>query len=265
MPRSVCRMRSLRSALGLIGLLLGEAVVIVGLHQLGSVRWLTIPYGDWSAWLTTSAVEDVVVALARLVALACAYWLLATTMLYAVAVATRIPGAVRTIRWATLPAVRRLAERTTALVLASSTVASGGASALAAESVTAEVGAADPAVVQLVGGPVPSPPQATQPRSAVLVPPGAAGSPAAVDGGVGPVVGGGPADVHVVVGGDSLWTIARARVAAASEHAAPTPAQVHRYWADLVRGNAGTLPSGDPDRIHPGDRVVLPPVEGAAR
>jgi nucleoid-associated protein YgaU len=57
----------------------------------------------------------------------------------------------------------------------------------------------------------------------------------------------------VVRGGQSLWSIAEA--VAGSRGA--TPAQVAGYWVALVRDN----PRPDPDLIHPGEVVDLPPYQ----
>ena len=59
--------------------------------------------------------------------------------------------------------------------------------------------------------------------------------------------------VHVVVPGDSLWDLAAARAGAAADDR-----DVHAYWVRVIEANE--VPSGDPDLIHPGDRIVLPPL-----
>jgi LysM repeat protein len=68
---------------------------------------------------------------------------------------------------------------------------------------------------------------------------------------------------HEVAEGDTLWTIARDRLARASGGGSgePTNQEVTEYWAKVVEANRGRLESGDPDLILPGEVVVLPPVD----
>jgi nucleoid-associated protein YgaU len=232
-------MRATRPA-GLIGLLAFELLAVALLHRLGEGRWLSIPYDDVQQWLTTSAAEDVVMAGLRLVALACAYWLLLTTVLYLAALASRVPAAIRAVEWATLPAVRRLAHRAVAVVITTSTAVPGGA-ALAADRPVPSPPHGERAVVQLEAGTVASPPAATLPRPAMA------------------------ATAHLVAAGENLWIIAQHQLAAAAGDgtSAPTDREVHAYWLRLLAHNHAALVSGDPDLIHPGERLVLPPVEGA--
>jgi hypothetical protein len=61
--------------------------------------------------------------------------------------------------------------------------------------------------------------------------------------------------VWVVRPGDSFWRIAALQVPAGRDPV--------RYWVDLVRANRLTIRSGDPDLIHPGETVTLPPGDGA--
>lgn len=67
---------------------------------------------------------------------------------------------------------------------------------------------------------------------------------------------------HQVAVGENLWTIARARLIAAGVEA-PDDRTVHGYWVRLIAANLPDLRSGDPDLIHPGDALHLPPVDPA--
>jgi uncharacterized membrane protein YgcG len=108
--------------LGLLGLELGA---VVGLHWLGRFSALRVLWERPLPWLLTSPIQDVLGAVLRMVGLVMAYWLLATTLLYLLASLTRVPAAVRAVRWATLPFVRRAADHAVAVTLATSMVGGG--------------------------------------------------------------------------------------------------------------------------------------------
>jgi len=112
-------------------LLAFEVGAVVVLHRLGELPWLRVPLGDLGPWLQATAPEDVLAAVARLVALAAAWWLLASTTLYVLARLSRIPAAIRAVGWLTLPAGRRAADQALALTLATSLVSGGANAALA--------------------------------------------------------------------------------------------------------------------------------------
>lgn len=113
-------------------LLAGEAAAVAGLHALGGLPWFALPSGDVGAWLATSAPADVIVALLRLAALGCAYWLALSTAAYALARVSRVPAAVRGTGRVTLPAVRRVADRALAVTMATSLAGVSAPAALAA-------------------------------------------------------------------------------------------------------------------------------------
>jgi nucleoid-associated protein YgaU len=72
-----------------------------------------------------------------------------------------------------------------------------------------------------------------------------------------PWLGGGPSrsmPEHTVEPGDTLWDIAAA-------HLPPTersPRRIHRYWPQVYRANRSVV-GADPDLIHPGSRLDVPP------
>jgi nucleoid-associated protein YgaU len=68
---------------------------------------------------------------------------------------------------------------------------------------------------------------------------------------------------HAVAEGETLWTIARDRLAKASGGGSgePTNQELTEYWAKVVAANQGRLESGDPDLIYRGEEIILPPVD----
>ncbi|MBW3576900.1 MAG: hypothetical protein KY462_04005 [Actinobacteria bacterium] len=103
--------------IGVPALVVAEVAAVLGLHRLGHLPWLAIQWGDLPLWLATVRPEDAVAATARVVALACAYWLLATTLAYVATRRSRSTAA-RLTRRLTPAAVRRLADRAVVFGLA---------------------------------------------------------------------------------------------------------------------------------------------------
>jgi uncharacterized membrane protein YgcG len=134
-------LRRAGSLLGLLGLELGA---VLALHWLGRFPGLRIGWDGPVPWVLSSPVQDVLGAVLRTVGLVMAYWLLASTVLYLLASLTRLPSAVRAVRWATLPLARRVADHAVAVTLATSMV--GGST----------LGVAGPALA--AGSPGPGPP-----------------------------------------------------------------------------------------------------------
>jgi nucleoid-associated protein YgaU len=65
-----------------------------------------------------------------------------------------------------------------------------------------------------------------------------------------------PADVYVVVGGDSLWAIAERHLAARTGEP-PTSSEIDRFWREIYELNHETIGS-DPDLILPGQHLRIP-------
>jgi hypothetical protein len=63
---------------------------------------------------------------------------------------------------------------------------------------------------------------------------------------------------HVVEVGDTLWHIAVARLVPAERSAA----NINRYWRQVYRANRSVI-GGDPDLLHPGMRLQVPPFRRA--
>lgn len=255
-------MRALRVVVRLAGVLAAEAAALVLLLRLGDRPWAVVGWSDPLTWAATVVPGDAVVAVGRLVALAGTGWLTATTLLAVAVRVARVPAAVRAADRVTLPAVRRLADRAVAVALATGTLAAPGVAVAdpggLSDGGQAAVAAPDVVAVPVVGpGALPGlPPLPADPAVPTAAEPGA-GDAAAPD----PTPAPTPPDVHVVVPGDNLWRLAAQRVAAArgTDPAAVPDRDVHAYWVRVLAANADTIPSRNPDLIHPGDTVLLPP------
>ena len=146
-----------------------------GTGRLGTVDGFAIPRHDLGGWLQDARSEDVLLAGVRLAALVAAWWLLATTLLYVAARLAHLHGAARAVGWATLPVVRRWADRVAAVsIVAASALA--GARPAAADPPPAPSPSGPPVVVELdhrdrTGPAVPTPSTVRTGRSGD-VPPG---------------------------------------------------------------------------------------------
>jgi len=252
--------RAVRALLQLAAVLAAEVAAVVVLHRLGSLPFLQLGWRDPAGWLALTAPEDVLLAVCRVTALGCAYWLLIGTVVYTVAAALRLPGALRAVQWAALPPVRRVADRAVAVVLTTSSFAGASGGAWAD---TPVVPPPPPPVVEVmpvsdVYRPVP----AGVPDAASLSDTYFQPTPPVVQAMPTPILPAQPAPVtQVVQPGDNLWSIAAARLAA--ETGVPVAelddGQVAGYWQRVIEANRAGLRSGDPDLLLPGEVLVLPP------
>jgi hypothetical protein len=130
------RAAAARQALTLPLLLVVEVAAVLGLHRLGRIPALRIPWDDFGRhlgpWLAQSPVEQVLGAVLRNIALVAAWWLLASTGLYLLASLARAPALIRGAARVTLPAVRRAADGAVAVALATSLLSATTTAAVAA-------------------------------------------------------------------------------------------------------------------------------------
>jgi LysM repeat protein len=273
-------------------LVAGEAIAVVALHRLGGVEGFAIPRHDLVRWLQQSPSEDVLLAGVRLAALVSAWWLLGSTLLYVAARAARFHGTAAALGWATLPAVRRWADRAAAVSIVAATALGVGRPAAAdppptstatAAPVVIEADHRDPASVPSrlpssvrTGQGVDPPPAPSVPSvetAPVPAPPPTTASlvPSAEQSSVVPVVPAVPAApprapsagaTHTVTRGEHLWSIAAGQVATATGKQ-PTdlaPDDVAPYWLRVVEINRPRLHSGNANLVYPGEIVELPPL-----
>lgn len=238
-------MQRVRSAVGMAVVVAVEAATVTALHRLGSVEGLDVQWDGFGNWLAETPTEDVLVALARVVALGVAWWLLISTAVYLAASLLRLPRLVAGVRWATLPGVRRLADG----LVAGSILA--GAVFAASAPVTAE--------------PVPAPAHVYVPRPAGDGPAATTTTTTTTARAPEPqrrAQAETPKLSHRVAPGDNLWDIAEGHLARTTGRDVGDLGigELRSYWLRLIEANRDRLSSGDPDLIYPGEELVLPEV-----
>ena len=223
----------IRAKLLVVGI--AEAAVALALWRRGPVddpvRW-----SDPLGWLRTTTVEHALVEIGRLIVLALAAWMVAATVLALVArLVDLLLGTT-----ACVAAVSHVVPRFLVVMVVAALATSGPALAQTRPPV--------PPVGPVRDGRAHT--STVPPPTTVPLPPPT--SPSTVPAPV-PVPVSTPtrtATTHVVVAGESLWSIARDRV---GDGDALLP-----YWRALCDANRAALRSGDVNVIHPGETVVLP-------
>jgi hypothetical protein len=256
-----------RALLGTVLVVAVPAVTIRLLHGLADRPWFEIDYDDLGGWLARTDLVDALTALARLTALALAYYLLISTALYLIALATGSRGLIRLARPFAIPMVRTLADRIVAGSIAVSTIAAPliatappAPDAAAVAGVSAEVSVDYVPPSRLVEDvpldrTAPAPPDEQvaftgRPTTAPQQPTVEETSPEPISG---------PMEV-IAVKGDHLWGLAEARMAKAMGRD-PLEHELAPYWRDVVDENRSRIRSGNPDLIFPGEVIVLPDPE----
>lgn len=231
----------------LVGALIGATIV---LHRLAD----SFPISA----ITSGQLEVALGSAARLLGLAVAYWLLASTVLYLLASLARLPRALKAISWLTWRPVRRLID-------------GGLASGLAMAMTLPAHASVAPGYVPVPASDPVSQPTTTLPAGTTIAitttqpttkpidilylpvePTGAAVPVATVDRAQAIEY------AHVVVmPGDNMWLLAERRLVdllgrQAGDH------EVAPYWLAVIGANRDRIRSGDPDLIFPGEVLVLP-------
>lgn len=235
--------RALRAAAWVLGLL--ATAVVLRLAATGDLA--TPPVGSLdslTAWADAREPVAAAVALVRLAAEVGTWYVLAVTALHVAAVILRSTGGHRLADALAVPAVRRLVHAGLGVGIAAASSVGGQEEATATGAVTMTPVAEAPLVTQ----------------SRVEDPGGTAAMrphPDVVDEGVArmaPVP-----STWTVTAGESLWTIAEELLADAW-HRPATDREVDPFWRALVERNRGRLVDpDDPDLIHPGQVLEVPP------
>lgn len=216
-------------------------LAVVVLVAAGRGRLAAPPLHGFRAWADARGPVVAAVAVLRLAALAAASWLAVVAVVAAVADALGATGVAGAAERSLPPALRRLLTGLAGAGTAGVVVLGASGTATPGSAV------APPAVERLVRLPAlpgDPPPTATM---AVLddEPTAPAEEPAA-------------ASAWTVEPGESLWSIAEELVAERLGRP-PTDAEVDGPWRQLVDANRDRLVGGDPDRLFPGQVLVLPP------
>lgn len=222
------RRRAIAALTGWLAGLAGAVAVLVAAGTALPAPPLHRP-GALPVWLAATEPASAVVALLRLAALATASWLLVATLLCLVATATG--GGSRPPTRLCGRCVRRLVATALGTSLALAPVVPAAAAETRPPVLPSEV----PVLRWLPPDAPPDPPPAAAPQS----------SPAP------------PAPVHLVQPGEHLWSVAAQTLAAARARPVPTT-EVAAYWRRVVEQNRSRL--ADPDLVHPGFAVQLPPL-----
>ena len=227
----------IRAKLAILGL--GELALAVALWRRGRVddplRW-----SDPVGWLRTTTVENALIEVGRVLVLALVGWMVLATALAIVArVVDRVCG---TTRW--FGAVSRVVPGFVAAMVAAAVVTTTPVLAQPRPPVAPIGPVRDGRVpTAVITAPLPTPTPTPTPIPTATPTPTPTPSPAAAPSAR-------PA-VHVVIAGESLWSIARDRVGV-------DPTALHEYWRALCDTNRAALRSGDVNLVHPGETVDLP-------
>jgi hypothetical protein len=238
--------------LGLVGWLGFLVASIAGLHRLGSAFPLKLVLDP------SGPLEPTLAAAIRLAGLAAGYWLAASTVLYLIGRAARLPRALRAIGWATIGPVRRLIDG----VVAGAVVVSVGLPASATAMIEPgyiPVPAGDPIETEVPM--TESPPGPVLPGTLFLpiqqIPAPEVGDSESMAPQI--PVPNGPTEV-VIKSGDHMWSLAEERLNLILGREA-SDAEIAAYWLQVVGVNLSRIRSGDPDLIFPGEILLLPPID----
>lgn len=193
--------------------------------------------------LAGATTEMIVLVVGRWVVLGVSMWLLATQLLYTVAVVTRTNWLEAVLRPITLPLVRRIAAGATAMSLSFCSLAAVAQSEPTTTVVqSTEIELRQEATPTPILQPLVEPDPTEEPADIVIEPEGSYSAPL----------------TWLVRPGDHLWLIAGEHLAIVLDRT-PTADEHRRYWVRMVKAACPEIRSGDPDLIYPGEEILLPP------
>ena len=188
-----------------------------------------------------SGLEPTLLEAGRLAALILSGWLLASQVLYTLAIVTRTRWLAETVRPITIPLVRRVAAGLATVSISLSTV-----TAVAQGPTDSTVVTVDYSNLRQEATPTPN----LQPLVEVQT-----DDPCVVEDPIGsysaPLT-------WLVRPGDHLWKIAGEHLNIVLDRS-PTRKEHARYWVEVVNAARPVIRSGDPNLIYPGEEIPLPP------
>lgn len=263
------------------GMLALPALGAMALHRLSAFGWLTIDWSDPLTWIASTPPEDIAAATLRHLGLLGCYWLSTASVAYTVGRLAGLSRIVAALGSVTPRIVRSVADR---VVIGAVTLSSLGISPAPAmadhhhppiidpielRATVDEVHTEPPAVVLVredylpherrspnrpnsehEEGPVETPRATASVQDDYLPHDLRSPIPSARDTR--------HQETVEVKRGDSLWLIA-------SQHLEmrlgrpPAPDELRDHWQATIETNLPTLRSGNPDLIHPGEIILLPP------
>lgn len=265
------------------GMLAMPALGAVALHRLSAFGWLTIDWSDPLTWIARTPSEDVAAAILRHLGLIGCYWLSTASLAYTAGRLAGLPRIVSALGPVTPRIMRAIADR---VVVGAVTLSSLGISPIPAladqhhppiidpiemRATVSELEAEPPAMALIRDDYLPYDPHtpiapntqsesrvpATKARGAItpvrddyLPHDSHAPSPSDLE------------DTVEVQSGDSLWLIAERHLTTRLGHA-PTQEEMRAHWRATIDANLPALRSGNPDLIHPGEIITLPPARTA--
>lgn len=212
----------------------------------------TVPWHDLAGWLDRTPPEDALTAVARLLAMAGLLVVLATTMLYALAVVGRAPALARAVGHWTLPIVRRAVDGALAGTVVLAALTPMAARASEAAPTTTVVALAPPAYVPVPAGDGSSAEAAVTVVESEDVQPSTPAIEAVASQSVAEMP-----TTYIIRRGDNLWSIA-ASIVAGELGRRPSDHEVAPYWRRLIMLNLPHLSSGDPNIVYAGELLELP-------
>lgn len=226
----------------------GKVVSWLGVAAFPAVAFLALwatPSPLSPGEIANAPLEPTLLTVGRWLGLAVTLWLMASQLLFTMAIFTRTEWLAQKLRPYTLPLARKVAA---GLASASVTISSLAAPAIAQSTTTTTVEVdIDRVTAGLRQESTPTPilqslaesrPMAT----AVLEPEGSYIRPL----------------TWLVRPGDHLWSISGEHLAIVLDRA-PTPEEHARYWVHVIDAARPVIRSGDPDLIYPGEEIPLPP------
>ncbi len=188
-----------------------------------------------------AALEPVLLTFGRLLALGLTGWLVASQLLYTIAILTRTRWLADTLRPLTLPLVRRAVASLATITLSLNTI-----TALAQTPPETTIVTVDHGGLRQEATPTPILQPLVEGQATTVCledkPTGSYSAPL----------------TWLIRPGDHLWKIAGEHLTIVLDRQ-PTENEHARYWIEVVHAAQPVIRSGNPDLIYPGEQIPLPP------